>query len=344
MIDLRSDTVTVPGSEMRAAIAAARVGDDFYGEDPTVAELETRAARLMAKEAALFVPSGTMGNLLAHLTHAPGGGEVVGPETAHSFRNEGGGPSRIAGQVIRGIAQAGGALDLDRYAALTGPGSLLTSATSLLWVEQPTRGFVVPIDDLRRLRDLADRRGVPIHVDGARIFNAAVALGVPVEAIARFADTVMFCLSKGLGAPVGSILAGPTAFIDIARRNRQMLGGGMRQAGVLAAAGLFALDHHVQRLAEDHANAQRLARGLAAVPGIRPDRETVETNMFYIDVTGTDRPAEDIADRLGAQGVLANAYPASGRMRFVTHLGIDEGDVDEAIEAMSRLVKEGPHA
>lgn len=344
-IDLRSDTVTLPSAEMRSVMAAARVGDDFYGEDPTVRELEAEAARVMGKEAALYVPSGTMGNLLAHLTHCPGGAEVIGPEPAHSFANETGGPSRVAGMTVRSVPQRAGELDLGRIRALIRRpgGGLLTQPTGLLWVEQPTRGHVVPVDQLRELRTMATDHGLPVHMDGARIFNAARALGVPAASIASFADSVMFCVSKGLAAPVGSLLVGPAPFIDRARVHRQMLGGGMRQAGVIAAAGLYALRHKVERLDADHANARALAAGLAQLPGLRLDREVVETNIFLVESDREDMTIQAFARALGEHAVLVNV-PGAGRraVRFVTHFGIESDDIKRAIEAAAVVVGARP--
>jgi threonine aldolase len=340
-IDLRTDTITQPTPAMRAVMAAADVGDDFYHEDPTVKALEARAAALLGKEAALYVPSGTMGNLLAHLGHVIGGGEVVGPEPAHSFTNEGGGPSRVAGVTARTVPQPDGRLPVERYRSLTRSSGVLAQATRLYWVEQPTRGFVVPLDDLAALRALADEHGVAMHMDGARIFNAAIALGVPAERIAAYADSVMFCVSKGLGAPVGSLLVGSAALIELARRDRQMLGGGLRQAGIICAAGLYALENHIARLADDHANARRLAEGLRVLPGLVVDRALVETNIFYVSA---DRPDMDIgtfAQRLADAGVLVNP-PSRGRdtVRFVTHLGVSAEDIETALEA-ARYVATG---
>jgi threonine aldolase len=335
MIDLRTDTITLPSPEMRQAMADAPVGDDFYGEDPTIRALEAEAASVLGKEAALYVPSGTMGNLIAHLTHAPAGGEVVGPESAHSFLSEAGGPARVAGMTIRAYPQSAGELDLGRIEQLIRPGSVLAAPTSLLWVEQPTRGYVIRLEDLESLRRIADKHGVPIHFDGARIFNAAVALGVWARDIAAHADTVMFCVSKGLAAPVGSLLVGSTAFIERARANRQMVGGGMRQAGIVAAGGLYALRNNIARLAEDHANAGRLADGLRSIPGIRVDRGVVETNIFYADIVRDDMTALEFVEGLREHGVLINR-PAAGRrtVRFVTHLGIEADDVEAAIDAI----------
>jgi threonine aldolase len=339
VIDLRSDTVTMPGPEMRAAMAAALVGDDFYREDPTVRELERRAAEATGKEAALFLPSGTMGNLVAALTHAPGGGEVVGPETAHAFRNEAGGLARIAGITVRGVSQAAGELSSSAFEAAIHGVTLLAQPTRLLWVEQPTRGFVVPLSDLEAICVMADEAGLPIHLDGARIFNAATALDVSVSTIATLADSVMFCLSKGLGAPVGSLLAGNGDFIERARASRQVLGGGMRQAGVLAAAGLYALDHNVHRLSDDHANASLLARELTRMAIGRPDREVVETNMFYLDPTGWDATPSVVTSRLAETGILVNAPSRNGLVRFVTHLGVARSDVMVAAEAIAQAIR-----
>jgi threonine aldolase len=335
MIDLRTDTITLPSPEMRQAIGDAPVGDDFYGEDPTIRALEAEAATVLGKEAALYVPSGTMGNLIAHLTHAPAGGEVVGPESAHSFLSEAGGPARVAGIMIRSYPQASGELDVGRIEQLIRPASVLAAPTVLVWVEQPTRGFIIGLDDLASLHRLADKHNLPIHFDGARIFNAAVALGVPARDIAAYADTVMFCVSKGLAAPVGSLVVGPAAFIERARSNRQMLGGGMRQGGIVAAGGLYALRHNVARLADDHANARRLAEGLRSIPGIKVDRQTVETNIFYADIVRDDMTASEFVERLREHGVLINR-PAAGRrtVRFVTHYGVEADDIEVAVDAI----------
>lgn len=338
-IDLRSDTITLPTPGMRTAMAEAAVGDDFYGEDPTVEALEARAAALLHKDAALYVPSGTMGNLLAHLSHAPGGGMVLGPEHAHTFMSEGGGVARVAGMTVGPVAQQGGRLDIERYASLMDGASILSPSPSLIWVEQPTRGYVVPLSDLEALTRLAAARELPVHFDGARIFNAAIALGVSAADIARHADSVMFCVSKGLGAPVGSLLVGTTAFIARARRNRQILGGAMRQAGIIAAGGLYALEHHVERLAEDHVNARRLAEGIRRLDGIRVDRPLVETNIFYAEVERAGITPHAFVDALRRHGVIVN-HPSVGQrtIRFVTHLGIDAADIDAAISIIGETL------
>ena len=342
LIDLRSDTITLPSPAMREAMAAATVGDDFYHEDPTAKALEARAAELLGKDAAMYVPSGTMGNLLAHMVHVPDGGEVVGPEPAHSFTSETGGTWRIAGVTVRTIPQARGELDIERYASSSHEGGILLQATRLYWVEQPTRGHVVSLADLAALRKLADANGVPIHMDGARIFHAAVALGVPAQTIATFADSVMICVSKGLAAPVGSLLLGPQRLVDRARQYRQMLGGGMRQAGIVAAGGLYALEHNIPRLADDHANARTLAEGLSSLPGIVVDRPDVETNIFYAGVERDDLDVATFARRLVEEGVLVNP-PSRGRkvVRFVTHFGIENDDIDAALERAARAATPG---
>jgi threonine aldolase len=339
VIDLRTDTITQPTQAMRDAIAAAPVGDDFYFEDPTVKALETRAAEMLGKEKALYFPSGTMANLVAHLTHAPSGGEVIGPEDAHNFRAETGGLSRLAGMLVRGVQHAPGHLDADAYAArIRGP-SLLAQGTVLLWAEQPIDGFVVPLAELRALRALADAHRLPMHFDGARIFNAAVALNTTADLVAATADSVTFCVSKGLGAPVGSLLAGAADFVDRARFHRQMLGGGMRQAGIVAAGGLYALSYHVQRLREDHQNAARLAAGLRKLAGLEIDREIVQTNMFYVALTRRDMAASQFIARLAETGVLVSPVgPQQRWIRFVTHLGITSDDIDCAITAVRHVM------
>jgi threonine aldolase len=336
--DQRSDTVTQPSPAMRRAIAAARVGDDFYQEDPTVHELEARLAALMGKEASLFVPSGTMGNLLGVLVHCPAGGEVIGPEPAHTFSAEAGGIARIAGAMPRMVPQREGELALDRIEASLFRGTVLRGPTRLLWVEQPTRGYPVALADLAGLRELADRWGVPIHMDGARIFNAALALGVEPARLASFADTVLVCISKGLGAPIGSLLAGPRRIIEQARLLRQVLGGGMRQAGIAAAAGIYALEHNVQRLADDHRRAATLADGIRDIAGLEVDRERVETNIFYASVTDGRDPTA-VVGALASDGLLVNP-PAQGRsaLRFVTNLGLRQTDVPRAVATVRRAL------
>ncbi|HEX5501966.1 MAG TPA: low-specificity L-threonine aldolase [Thermomicrobiales bacterium] len=337
-IDFRSDTVTLPSPEMLTAIAAAPLGDDVYGEDPTVRALEERAAELLGKEAAVYVTSGTMGNLLATMTHTRPGDEIICGRGAHVYRAEAGGYARISGAAIYTVPQHRAGLDPADIAAGIHPDDPHNPRTALIWVEQPHSGWVMPLDNLAAIRALAREHGLPVHMDGARIFNAAVALGVPAAEIAGYADSVMFCVSKGLAAPVGSLLVGTSEFVARARRNRKVLGGGMRQVGVIAAGGLYALDHTVERLAEDHANARALADGLRAL-GWTVDREVVETNIIFVQPPAGLAPRE-VAAALAERAVKVSS-PYSGRtMRLVTHYGIDAADIARALDAF-RAVTEG---
>ena len=337
-IDLRSDTVTLPPPGMRQAMAAAELGDDVYGEDPTVCALEAHSADLLGKEAAVFVPSGTMGNLLAVMAHTRPGDEMICGLQAHVFTATGGGAARLAGVSTYPLSQYGACIRPDDVEAAIHPSDdPHFPRSALLWIEQPSHGWVLQLDYLANLARVALANDLSLHMDGARIFNAALALNVSAREIAQHADTAMFCISKGLAAPVGSLLVGPGNFIAAARRARKVVGGGMRQAGVLAAAGLYALDCMLERLAEDHHNAQRLAAGLAEL-GWRIDRDDVETNIFF----ASPPPDFDIADmvsRLGLLGVRVG-HPYSGRaIRFVTHYGIGEGDVERALDAVARVTR-----
>ena len=337
-IDLRSDTVTLPSPEMRAAMAAAELGDDVYGEDPTVNELEARAADRLGKDSALFVGSGTMGNLLAVMAHTRPGDELICGQRTHTYVAEAGGAARLAGVSTWPIAHERGRLrPADVAAAIHPPDDPHYPRTALLIVEEPHAGWVMPLDDLAAVTATARERHLAVHMDGARLFNAAVALDVPAAEIARHADTVMFCISNGLGAPVGSLLVGPRDVVARARRHRKVVGGAMRQAGVLAAAGLFALDHMVDRLADDHANARALADGLRQL-GWRIDRDTVDTNIFFVEPpAGLELQAA--VRGLAQDGVLANS-PYSGRvMRLVTHYGIEAADVERALTAFERVTR-----
>jgi len=340
MIDLRSDTVTVPTPAMRDAMRDAEVGDDVYGEDPSVRELEDTVARLLGKEAALLVPSGTMGNLLASLTHCPNGGELIGPGPAHVFNAEVAGSARIAGLAFKPVPQRRGELDLEAFAGAIAPRNLLSPGSALLWVEQPTRGYLVDSASMVALRVLADSHGLPLHMDGARIFNAAAAAGLSPAELVREADSVMCCMSKGLGAPVGSLLAGRREFVDRAREHRQMLGGGMRQAGIVAAGALYALRNHVERLAEDHACAAAIHQALRKIQGVLVDRDVVESNIFYIDVS-PEIPVVDLVSRLAERQILVNGpRPGTRRIRLVTHLGVRHEHLSAIAEAFHYAVEE----
>ncbi|WP_074953778.1 low-specificity L-threonine aldolase [Alicyclobacillus macrosporangiidus] len=345
-VDLRSDTVTKPTDEMRRAMAEAEVGDDVYGEDPTVRRLEELAAEMLGKEAGLLVTSGTQGNQVAIATHAGRGEEVIAEANSHIFHYEAAAVAAIAGAQIRQIPGVRGALPPEAVAQAIREPDIHHPRTALIEVENTHNragGTVIPLDNLRALREIADRHGVPIHIDGARLFNAAVASGVPARRFAELADTVQVCLSKGLCAPVGSVLVGPRDFIEAARQWRKRLGGGMRQAGVIAAPGILALTQMVDRLAEDHANARVLAEGLAEVPGMRVDLETVQTNIVLAEISGTGLAADAFVAALRQEGVLASAF-GEGLVRFVTHRDVDRAGVLRALDAAARVAKGGVRA
>lgn len=335
-IDLRSDTVTLPSPEMRQAIFEAEVGDDVYGEDATVNALQTKAAEMLGKEAALFVTSGTQANLVAHLAWCKGGDEVICGESAHTLNSEQANAARVAQTQIRTVPQRRASLDIAAIERVIRGDDPHWPRTGLIWVEQPCNGWVMPLEELAEIASLARRRQIPVHMDGARIFNAAIALGVPAREIAQYADSVTFCVSKGLGAPVGSVLLGSQEFIKRAYRARKMLGGALRQVGIIAAGGLYALEHMVERLADDHANARRLAQGLARLPGIEIDRAEVTTNMFFISLSPPAPSARELSARLKERGILCGAAKdGSPVMRLVTHYGIEQADVDRVIDAFA---------
>jgi threonine aldolase len=335
MIDLRSDTVTQPTDEMREAMARAVVGDDVFGEDPTVNDLEALAASMLGKEAGLFVPTGTMANLVAVLTHTQKGEEVFVESDSHIYCNEVGSMSAVAGASPHPIAGRAGYVAPEQLRDAVRPSNIHFPIPRLLCVENThNRAGGVPLtpQEMDAICVTAHELGLVVHVDGARIFNAAVALGVPAPILVRHADSAMFCVSKGLSAPVGSVLVGSRAFIDRARRFRKMVGGGMRQAGVIAAAGVVALKTMVGRLAEDHANARALAEGIAHVPGLSVDITRVRTNIVQVRVTGPFTGPE-FTDRLREAEVLAlPSGPAT--IRMVTHRHISAPDVRRAIEAI----------
>lgn len=329
MIDLRSDTVTSPTPAMRAAMAAADVGDDVFGDDPTVNRLQQYLAEMTGHEAGLFFPSGTQSNLAALMAHCERGEEFVIGTLGHSFKYEAGGASVLGSLWPCPLDyEADGTLDLKKVAAAIKPDDAHFAHTRLLVLENTQNGRVLPLDYLKQARDFARQRGLNIHLDGARVFNAAVKLGVPVSEIAQHFDSMSICLSKGLGAPVGSVLVGSKSLIAKAHRIRKMLGGGMRQAGVLAAAGLYALEHHVERLAEDHANAKLLAEGLAQIREIHLDPSTVQTNMIFLQVP-PDRVAA-LVSYLGESGIRVLPNTA---MRLVLHLDVSREDTQRAVKA-----------
>ncbi|MDH5776485.1 MAG: low-specificity L-threonine aldolase, partial [Nitrospirota bacterium] len=310
MIDVRSDTVTKPTAGMRQAMAVAEVGDDVYGEDPTVNRLEMMAAALLGKEAGLFVPTGVMGNQLAIRLHTQPGDEVIVESAAHILRYEGGSASSLSGVQLCPVPGSRGLLSLEAVESAIRRPDLHTPSTTLLCLEQTHNvggGSVYPLETIHQLTDLARRHGLALHLDGARLFNASVATGVPVAKYAAAFDTVSFCLSKGLGAPVGSMVVSDVGRIHQLRRLRKVFGGGMRQVGILAAAGMYALEHHVSRLAEDHANAQHLAQLLHGLPGVVVDLESVQTNMVMFQVPQSSQSTEQILGDCREAGVLLNA-------------------------------------
>jgi len=313
---------------MRQAMIKANVGDDVYGEDPTVNALEAFAAKLLGKEAAIYCPSGTQSNLLALLTHCERGDEYIVGQTAHTYRYEGGGAAVLGSIQPQPLPfEPDGSLNLDVVADFIKPDDFHFAKTRLLCLENTTNGKVLSLDYLKKANQFAKDNHLNFHLDGARVFNAAVKLGVDVKEITQCFDTVSCCLSKGLGAPVGSVLVGPEKQIDDARRWRKMLGGGMRQAGILAAAGIYALTNHVDRLEQDHDNALALAKGLSDVNGITIDLSMVQTNIVFADIQ-TDMTT--LADFLKQKGILISA---SNPVRLVTHMGISHEDIDQTIEA-----------
>jgi threonine aldolase len=340
MIDLRSDTVTRPTPAMRRAMMEAEVGDDVYGEDPTVNRLELRGAEITGKEAALFVPSGTMGNTIAIKLHTQHGEEVICDSRCHVLNYELAMMAWFSGCVARPITTTNGILSWDQVRREIRPLGPHWAPTGLITIENTHNmagGTVYPMAAIREICDGAHALGLKVHMDGARVFNAAVAQGLPVREIAAYADTVMFCVSKALGAPVGSLLAGSAAAMARARLYRKRLGGGMRQAGVLAAAALVALEETPARLSEDHSNAQFLARGLAAIRGIEIDPASVETNIVIFDVSGTGLVSAEITARLKHRGVLLNGI-SDRQMRAVTHYDVDRTGCELALDALAEAV------
>lgn len=335
-VDLRSDTQTRPTPGMRQAIAAAEVGDDTIGEDPTVNRLEVRLAELLGKEAAVFACTATQANQMAVWTHCRSGDELLIEENGHIGSYEAGAPAALTGVSVRKLRGDAGRLDVDVLAGALRPGSLYFSPTRLVCVENSTNiggGRTYPLEQLARVGRWAHEQGIKVHLDGARLFNAAVALKVDAREIARHVDSVQFCLSKGLSAPVGSIVAGDAAFVARARRIRKLVGGGMRQAGIIAAAGIVALEQMVERLAEDHANARLLAEGLATFPQIAIDLATVQTDIVIFRLREGYGSPDTFMGALAERGLLVGGI-GRGAIRAVTHYGIDAGDIEEALEVV----------
>ena len=342
MIDLRSDTITHPTEAMRRAMADAEVGDDVYGEDPSINLLEQRAADLLGKEAGLLTASGTMSNLVAALTCCHRGDEVIMGDQAHMFWNESAGVSALAGAQVRLVPNDDqGRIDPQDLAAAIRPrGNVHMPPTTLVCLENTHNrcsGAALTPQDTQRVADVAHDAGASVHMDGARIFNAAVALEVPPSELVKDVDDVSFCLSKALSCPVGSVLCGTEEFIGEARRWRKMVGGGMRQAGVLAAAGLVALDTMIERLADDHANARRLAQGLAAIEGLNVDPDSIQTNIVIFEIDPSVGSAPEVLQALSEAGVKVTPS-RSQTLRMVTHRQVDGADVEEALSRVAEVV------
>ena len=338
-VDMRSDTVTQPSPQMRRAIYEAELGDDVYRDDPTVNALEQKAAEMLGKEDGLFVTSGTQGNLVSMLAHAQRGDEVIVGDKSHIFTNEAGGASVLGGLFLYPIkTDAFGFLEPEDIKAATNPNDYHVPPTKLLCIENThnqSSGQPITIEQTRAMADAAREGGMKVHIDGARVFNAAVSLDVKVSSLVEPADSATFCLSKGLSCPIGSIVVGEADFIDRARRWRKMLGAGMRQVGVVAAAGIYALDNMIERLQDDHENAQKLAHGLAEIAGIKLDPDRVKTNIVYFNIpTGSGRT---ISNEMREQGILVNA--GDPVMRMVTHYGISSEDIDYTLIAIRKAMK-----
>ena len=326
-IDLRSDTVTRPTPEMRQAMAEARVGDDVFGDDPTVNKLEETAAAMLGKEAAIFAPSGTQTNLIALLAHCERGDEYIVGQTAHTYRYEAGGAAVLGSIQPQPLdLNPDGTFNLERVNQVIKPDDYHFARSKLLCVENTHNGLALPMEYLDRVADCAATNRLNLHLDGARIFNAAVKCGVEVKEIAQYFDTISVCLSKGLGAPVGSVLCGDRPTIARARRWRKMVGGGMRQAGIIAAAGIFALEHNTRRLQSDHDHAHLLAEGLAEIDGYKVEYDQAQTNMVF--VTPPRDKATGLQDYLGANQVL---ILGGSRIRLVTHLDISREDIQTVV-------------
>jgi threonine aldolase len=341
-VDLRSDTVTLPTEEMLQAIQTAKLGDDVYGEDPTVNRLEELAAKKMGKEAALLTTSGTQANLVSMLSQTKRGDEVILEAEAHTYYYEVGAFSALGGLIPRFVRGHYGVMNVEDIEAVLRPPNIHFPPTKLICIENTHNragGTVWSPSQTKAVFDFAKSHGLNVHMDGARIFNAAVAQGIDVRELTRYVDTLMFCLSKGLSAPVGSLVVGSEEFIERARRYRKMLGGGMRQAGIIAAPGIIAIEKMVDRLKDDHANAKTLAQGLAKIEGISIDPSHVQTNILLYDVTGLGISSEEWIAKMKELGVKAGPVD-SARVRMVTHRGIEKEDVEYTLSAAEKAARE----
>jgi threonine aldolase len=339
MIDLRSDTVTKPTQAMRKAMAEAEVGDDVFGEDPTVNGLQEKLASLLGKSEGLFVPSGTMSNQICIKSHTQPGDEIICEKNAHLYIYEAGGPAFHSGVQVMPLPGKLGVLTADQIEEAVRPQNIHNPVTRLICLENTHNragGTVFPLEEIRGIRQMADRYGLQMHLDGARLWNAEAATGIPLKTWAQSFDSVSVCFSKGLGAPVGSLIAGDEAFIGKARRYRKLFGGGMRQAGILAAAAIHAVDHHVKRLADDHRNARLLAEAICGIPAFQVDMEAVQTNIVYFETLKPGLSAGEAVVRLKEKGVAVLAV-GPRRIRAVTHLDVSEQQIREAIEIFRLL-------
>ncbi len=341
MIDLRSDTVTKPTPAMRQAMMAAEVGDDVFGEDPTANALQEKIAQLLGQEAAIFVPSGTMANQLSIKAHTQAGDEVIIEAGAHAMNFEGGAGAVLSGVQFFGLPGQRGIIDVSQVEAAIRPDDAHFPVSRLIIIENTHNrggGTVFPLAKILEIRELANRRGLKMHMDGARLWNACVASGIsPAQYAAPF-DSISVCLSKGLGCPAGSLIAGSKEFIKRVHRLRKMVGGGMRQIGFLAAAGIYALDHHIGRLEEDHRKAKKLAYGLAEIENITINPAEVETNILYFDVSPSERTAQEVVLACRQKGVLLHAT-AKTRIRCVTHLDVSFADIDKALNVIAEVMR-----
>jgi threonine aldolase len=340
LVDLRSDTVTKPSPDMRRAMAEAEVGDDVFHEDPSVNRLEEMVAALYGKEAALYVASGTMANQIAIRAQTHHGDEIIMERTSHPFNSEAGALAALAGVQVNLIDGHHGIMDVEQIRAVVRTPNVHHAPTALICLENTHNrggGSIWPLDTIRAIREFARSVSVPMHLDGARLMNACVATGLTPKDYARYFDSCTLCLSKGLGAPVGSLVMGSKEFIAKAHRFRKQFGGGMRQAGILAAAGIYALEHNVERLAEDHLNAKRLARGIAEIDGLDIDVNTVQTNILYFGVRQSGLTVPILVERLKAEGVLMLGTGLNN-IRAVTHLDVSKEGIDRAVEVLRKVV------
>lgn len=339
-IDLRSDTVTQPTLAMRKTMAEAEVGDDVFGEDPTTNALQEKVAKILGKETSLFVPSGTMANQLAIKSHTQPGDEVIIEATGHPYNFEGGAGAALSGIQFNCIRGTRGILDPSQIEEAIRPDDHHFPPTRLICLENTHNrggGSIYPVEKMKEIFQLTRSKGLLVHLDGARLWNASVATGINPHEYAQWADSVSVCLSKGLGTPIGSLVAGSRKFIDRVHRFRKMFGGGMRQVGIIAAAGIYALDHHIDRLREDHENAKRLAFGLKEIKGVSIHPEQVETNIIIFDITGTGKTAFQVKDEVKKEKVLIHALGKT-QIRLVTHLDVSRENMDVALKAFEKVL------